>query len=283
MDTASINFLRKVWGAQNPDIGINMYLGELSRRPDTYGKYQDRMVRFGSPIFPQEHGIDMFFAPNTFDMERKNETMMPSVWLYADLDEAPYPDIAPTWYWTTSPGNTQALWRLSKPVDKNEHAVLNKALTVMTGADPGGWHASKLLRMPGSYNYKRHCDVSAPTYIEVSYYPESLREQLGPYIIDRGTSMDQWAPPEFQWQSKEAVQLKYWKRLGLYSRSMLVRGANDRSKHVVAMCHQLAKEGFSKDEVFELIWVQDWCKWRVDGHRPHMLAREVSAAFSILA
>ena len=73
----------------------------------------------------------------------------------------------------------------------------------------------------------------------------------------------------------------YWERLGLLSRSMLRRGASDRSKHVVATIHQLKGEGFSKQAVFELIWYQGWCKWRVDGHRPHMLAREISAVFDL--
>ena len=99
-----LDFLRTVWQAQQEG---DLYLGHLSRKPDTYGVYRDRMISFGSPIPPQEHGIDMFFAPNVFTGERKNKNMASSVWLYADLDGAPYPNLTPTWHWETSPGNTQ--------------------------------------------------------------------------------------------------------------------------------------------------------------------------------
>lgn len=274
-----LEFLRSVWETQEPAAHHNMYLGDLSRRPDTYGKYNDRVVQFGDKIPPQEDGIDLFFTPNIFTGTRKNENMVESFWLYADLDEAGYPALTPTWFWNTSPGNTQALWALQLPMNLEAHARWNKALTTLTGADSGGWHASKLLRVPGSYNYKRGCVVSDAAHIDVSYTISDLQDALGGKITASRAVSDDWHP-QMTVGTKEEVQLKYWPRLGMLSRSMLVRGAHDRSKHVVATSNQLAGEGFSKQEIFDLIWLQDWCKWRVDSHRPHMLAREVSAAFA---
>ncbi len=274
-----VDFLRRVWGRQNPGPLDTMYLGELSRRPDTYGLYTERPLVFGNEINPQQDGVDLFFAPNLFRGARKNENMVDSMWLYADLDEAPYPDIEPTWYWTTSPGNTQALWLLETPVNHQRHATLNKALTAYTGADVGGWHASKLLRVPGSYNYKRGCVVSAATHVSVSNTTDTIGMALAPYITYREASSEEWQPI-IAATNKEGVEEYYWDRMGLLSRSMLRRGGFDRSKHIVMMIHQLLGEGFSKQEVFELIWPQAWNKWRADSHRPHMLAREIMRAKS---
>ena len=209
-----LDFLRTVWQAQQPDDSLHrMYLGHLGRGNNDQ-RYYDDPVRFGHPIFPQNENYDLFFAPNLFTGQRKNENMAPSVWLYADLDEAEYPALTPTWYWETSPGNTQAMWKLNEPMDLEAHSRWNKALTTLTGADPGGWHASKLLRVPSSYNYKRGCPVSDAVHVSVSYSISDLHDVLTPYITALRAPKTEWEP-RMPMLDKKGWEAMYWDRLSL--------------------------------------------------------------------
>ena len=105
-----------------------------------------------------------FFTPLRFNGPRKNENVGEPGVLFADLDEATWErEPYPTAVWATSPGSLQAVWLLDKPMTDIEHwRALNRGITELFGADPGGWPEAKVLRIPGSYNYKREVDGVAP-------------------------------------------------------------------------------------------------------------------------
>ena len=46
-------------------------------------------------------------------------------------------------------------WRLTRPIDPDEAAQLNKRLCYGMGGDKGKWGLGTVLRAPGTLNYKR--------------------------------------------------------------------------------------------------------------------------------
>ena len=103
---------------------------------------------------------DIYWSAELFEMPiRREDVAMTEHALFADLDKvdpSTLDEYPPTVAWETSPGSYQALWVaqtgdfLGATWPGNE----NQKMTYFTGADSGGWFATKLLRVPGSTNYK---------------------------------------------------------------------------------------------------------------------------------
>lgn len=102
---------------------------------------------------------DLYFAPNLFDGKRRIEqNVSPEKVLYADLDPVD-PDalgeLRPTIAWESSPGHYQAVWVLDRErTGASWPGKENHRLTVALEADPSGWDATQLLRVPGRANFK---------------------------------------------------------------------------------------------------------------------------------
>ena len=281
-----LEFLREVWAIQGmiPGSGYYGFLATLSRPGLLFKEFPlvqgDRL-----PFSRQPEGVDLFFSPSLFTMPiRQNEYAHGRQWLYADLDKAPYPELEPTYYWETSRGSYQALWRVSGNVGQGRWTALNRAMTRKTGADSNGWAPSKVLRVPGSVNWKRDGQiVSRAGFLPNSYTPQYLYDYLSEELTENMHGGEAGGhPPVPDPQDKHEMMLNAWSYLGLLSRSMFRDWPKDRSLHIVKMCKQLSREGAISPEVaFELIWVQEWCKWRVDGHKPEMLWKEVMAAYGV--
>lgn len=157
-------FLFDVWSAQ-PGKGFVF----LSYKKRVDSSWVDRAFRWdGSRMKLRDvrkmldkvegKATDLYFCPNLFsDKYRRLDFVRPSVWLYADLDPVDPTTIplAATSAWETSPGRYQCLWRVKRSLDGKQHPALNQRLTYLCDADKGGWSLTKVLRVPGSKNYKR--------------------------------------------------------------------------------------------------------------------------------
>jgi hypothetical protein len=102
-------------------------------------------------------GSDCYFCPTPLSQPRRRASnVLPTHFLWADLDEADPRRIKPkpTLAWESSPGRYQALWQLKRKVSPQDAARLSKRLTYATGADPGGWDLTQVLRIPGTFNNK---------------------------------------------------------------------------------------------------------------------------------
>jgi len=102
---------------------------------------------------------DVYFAPNLFDGKRRIEqNVAPEKNLYADLDPVDprtLGDLRPTIAWESSPGHYQAVWVANaERVGASWPGKENHRLTVALEADPSGWDATQLLRVPGRPNFK---------------------------------------------------------------------------------------------------------------------------------
>lgn len=155
MSRAADKFLRAVWAQQPVEDGAVARLATKHYSGDgDWEEYEPQDPR--RPSAPTTD--DLYFAPTLFAGSRANDNALASRWLYADLDEADPRTLSdalrPTLAWGTSPGRWQGAWLLDRPVGGDRFAALNKALTYETGADKGGWMASKVLRVPGTTSHK---------------------------------------------------------------------------------------------------------------------------------
>jgi hypothetical protein len=156
-------------------IGASFLRHVWSHQPDGYKFVVYRKGRFWreaciSPEDTADFSLvlptsgDLYFTPNVFSEPlRQRQYCLPSRVMYQDLDEVSpgecplYPDLS----WETSLGRYQGLWILESPIEPAEFAALNRGLNRACGADPGTWNLTRVLRVPGSYNGKRRCRVSA--------------------------------------------------------------------------------------------------------------------------
>jgi hypothetical protein len=104
---------------------------------------------------------DLYFSVNVFLQDsRIIQHIGESRVLYADLDEVDPrsdidPNMQPTIAWESSPNRFQGIWQMSSMEwEASMPGGLNHRLTAAIGADPSGWDATQVLRVPGKPNYK---------------------------------------------------------------------------------------------------------------------------------
>jgi hypothetical protein len=152
-------FLNFVWGHQ--PTGYRFLARRLQGQWKELSIDLEPVQHLVLPLHYLQRG-DLYFCPNAFaSAERHKEQCLPSRVMYQDLDEA-RPDecpIHPDVWWETSPFRYQGLWILDDELEPQQLASLNKALNRACNADPGTWNLTRLLRVPGSYNSKRDCQV----------------------------------------------------------------------------------------------------------------------------
>ena len=233
----------------------------------------------------QPHGWDLYFTPLKFNGRRANANTMMCGVLFADLDpvEPASLDIPPSVAWQTSPGNYQAIWYLRKPWGfYREWADVNQRLTYHTNADKGGWMGSKLLRWPGSLNWKRYSNGVVPvgkvvSSTTVEYDFVELRDALPP--IERIEPISTGRHPVLPRESYSTLQRMVWNDITLQARAMVTRDrVSDRSLHIVKTAHELLRCGLSAQVVFNMLWLAPWNKWRTDRHMPEKLWEEILLA-----
>jgi len=106
-----------------------------------------------------EDGRDAYFGVHLFRRRgtRKGEHAGDILTLWVDGDGAQVPEVwpQPTAVVESSPGRQHFYWRLTRPIEPEEAAQLNKRLCYGMGGDRGKWGLGTVLRAPGTFNYKR--------------------------------------------------------------------------------------------------------------------------------
>jgi hypothetical protein len=120
---------------------------------------------------------DLYFCAHLLtEKRRKKEHVKEVSALWADLDPCP-PEklrVAPSFVLTTSPGRSQAIWRLEEPIDAFDAEDYCRRIYYWHKDDgvDSGWALTKYLRVPYSYNFKYshpHPTVSIPS-VKLGYY-----------------------------------------------------------------------------------------------------------------
>lgn len=224
---------------------------------------------------------DLYWSPLAFNGDRKNHLADgPIRLLYADLDSSdPLGDrmLSPSVAWETSPGSWQGIWWLRKPVTLEIFTLLNQRLTYFTHADLGGWHASKVLRVPGSINWKRGGVQGRVVHnTRALFDPEWLMKKL-PAVEGEGTLGDKNIGPAPTTPNKERATFLL-SQMGPGIRYMLNRQGDDRSVHLWKTISAIKGQGLSKEDAFHLIWYAPCNKFRPEG-RENRLWKDINRAY----
>jgi hypothetical protein len=115
--------------------------------------------------------LHIFYGVNAFKKQRAiKEYVVPGRLAHVDADgvSLPPPGPYPTRIVRTSPGNHQFLYELDAFPAADQLEAINRYLTVLVGGDRGGHQLAKLLRMPGTMNWKPEYDPT-PLVVLVPY------------------------------------------------------------------------------------------------------------------
>lgn len=240
--------------------GKFFYLATKSRT----GKWVDHAIKRGDwdavdEIIGLHRGGDIYMCPHGFssgEHRQKSNSVDPHL-LYADLDEADPSEVSikPTIAIESSPGRYVGYWLTDGPASED----LNRRLAYTLGADASGWDRTQVLRVPGTRNFK---------------YKEKPRVKVlwsdGPtYKIDRLEKMlpDDIPSGALPGKTSDVMNLyqKYEQHLARWARKELLEGnprTGKRSEVLWKLQNALIEAGCSTEEMFQLLWVSPWNKFR---------------------
>jgi hypothetical protein len=98
-------------------------------------------------------GVHLFTRPGTRKAESAAEIL--ALWVDGDGARVPASWPQPTAVVESSPERHHFYWRLTRPIETQEAAHLNRRLCYGMGGDKGKWGLGTVLRAPGTLNYKR--------------------------------------------------------------------------------------------------------------------------------
>jgi len=224
-------------------------------------------------------GEDLYFSVGQFtEKGRDYEELMPSHWLWADLDEV-HPSeagkvgLTPTVAWESSRGRYQALWRLDRDVRPETLDKLNQSLSYHLGADSGGWDRTQVLRVVGTRNFKY---PEAPM-VQLLWYDPAL--QYDPRKI--------WATVKSSYRPVssvgESVPSNTRGPLPASARALLRVPADsvvegERSTQLWKIECLLAESGWGEDAIYEVVSQSAWNKWARVRTGETRLRREIRKA-----
>lgn len=208
---------------------------------------------------------------------RDYEDMLPTHWLWADLDEihpteAADLGIMPTMAWESSPGRYQALWRLHKLLRPEIQERINQALSYHLGADQGGWDRTQVLRLPGTRNFK----YAGGPPVQLMWYEEDLRYSASSiWEVVKGS-----APAVERVQSAVPIVRG---DMPAKARALLRVGADqvvegERSARLWELECLLAEAGWGEDDIYAVVEASAWNKWARVRTGERRLRREIAKA-----
>ena len=275
-----LDILRKIWNASSG------YVFMPKRRDGMW--VEGPPINLASPTWPVfDEGADLYFTPLVFwDPERTNEAVGGMRCLFADIDTGLLDRIRPSICWETSPGSYQGVWLLDQTVVPEVFASLNRDLTYYIGADRGGWHASKVLRIPGTLNWKRakynEDGLTVPRGRvlwddDVFYNPGSLRLDI-PHTTRAVRLADVGPEPSpLGERDRQSILTTYRDWLPMRVRSWLTdRHVTDRSMMIWKVACTLAMSEVPPADAFQMIYGTPWNKWKDD---PAKLWRDINKAY----
>jgi hypothetical protein len=278
-DLDAEDFLEAIWGSTESWVALPAKVnGYWVEYPLAWPPSQDTMVsnRIDRSLFD---GEDLYYSVAKFREKGRNiEHVMPTEWLWADLDEV-HPSAAtgmglmPTVAVESSPGKWQALWRLNRRLAPKTTEKLNRALTYALGADKGGWDLTQVLRIPDTRNFKYK---PAPRVQLRWYKPELVYDHRSVWETVKG------AIPEEELAGVVGAKLprrdipRSVQRLLATGPDQVVEG--ERSDVRWRIEKSLAECGCTVEEIYDAIVSTPWNSWVTQSGMKRSLTREIEKA-----
>jgi hypothetical protein len=242
-------------------------------------------------ISNQKEGSDIYWTPLVFgnDTSRKANNTKPEVGvLYVDMDrtDISYEDCfvivpKPSFIWETSRNRWQAIWLLEDTIQISTQQEVNRRLAYHLKADTGAWDAARVLRVPGSVNYKRGgFEGSIVRYEPDDVYTYDDFDAI-PNVVSSTVEVTEGDMPKlpdyYEWQTiltkewnKIPLEARYW--LSINDEQYNSHGVIDRSNLVITVIRKLLKV-YEPEMVFTLIWHAPWNKFTT---RPNTLWKQIT-------
>lgn len=270
-----MSFLARLWKDQpGKFFCISTKNGAGVWKDHYFSKEQFGEIRHFISEHKDDH--DLYFCPHGFERRaRTKDVSVAGNWFFADLDfsdprkfDAAWPK--PTVAIESSPGRFVALWRTD---DQYEESI-NRRLTYTVEADKGGWAFGKVLRVPGTRNFKykarpivRILWDDGPTYTN-----RSITKALPKDDDDEETSG----------KSAREIYKTYERKLPpeirrLYLKKKIDR-TDDRSRLLHKLVHAFVEAGAEQDEIVTVIRATVWNKFKERHSELRQLNREVEKA-----
>src|SRR5215204_4284200 len=262
-------------------------------RPNELGAPQQRSWRWPTQQEQAAHylldqsqaGRDAYFGVHLFrrpsNRKAENAAEVQALWVDGDGSQVPRDWPQPTAVVESSPGRHHFYWRLTRPIDPEYAAQLNKRLCYGMGGDKGKWGLGTVLRAPGTLNYKRE----RPTLVEVASV-SNFGRAWDPEVIDQAVPLlpepihDNRRGPHCEPPVELTPEaLKVWRgeRPKYYGTGQL-----DRSGSLVKIGRVLYDAGATRLAIVAALAERDealdWCKYtaRQDGdQRYHEIVDEL--------
>jgi hypothetical protein len=216
---------------------------------------------------------NVYMCPHGFSSDRRHKDYaIDPYWLYADLDECDPKtlDLKPTIAIESSPGRYVGYWLCDKQVPEE----LNQRLAYHIGADNSGWDRTQVLRVPGTKNlkYKKKPSVKI-LWSDGPQYEVKRLEKLIP-ALETGTGKEEGGDAAKIYEDYEK-DLPRWVRKELTNPKVQ---HGKRSEVLWKLINELLEVGMSKDEVFTVLWDNEWNKHSERRGGERQLEREIEKA-----
>src|SRR5690606_12093809 len=204
-------------------------------------------------------------------------------WAWADLDavDPKQLDPKPTILWASSPGRYQSLYRLSQSVDAETLEELNQRIAYASKADPSGWDAGQVLRVPGTINHKYDDKpkgrIFKPTGVIYSL-SDLRRYPLPKHHLNGEVTVSEQPFQEVLMQWQEVIPMEAWH---LLEEENVPKG--ERSTTLWSLIRSLAEAGLPASAIYSLAKGSNLNKFRCRSDEDKRLKAEVSRALSRFA
>lgn len=271
--------IEKIWGEQ-PSGRYCLALKSLS------GRWKDITFKSISAamawVKKNKASGDLYFCITTLSgSQRLKENVLPSRYLWQDLDEVDPRTLGwlkPTIAWQSSPGRFQALWRLDKVCKADRIERINRALAYRVGADQGSWILTKVLRIPGTTNYKYPKKPTVKLLWEDgdTFSIKTLEKRLKPKVTDEDEDEID-VSLSFKKIFKKYRDILMPKVRRFLTADEAIEGK--RSDILWYLENELQKVGLSQGEVYALVKGCVWNKFSGRSDEEKRLKSEISKVF----
>jgi hypothetical protein len=276
------DFFEIIWGASE---GTYVFLPSMRDGVWTEGPGMEPGVASWDWILDDEGPVDHYFTPLRYNGLRKKALLGNPGVIFADMDKRGSGTfrLEPSVVVQTSPNHFHLYWLLDEPVHPQEWAPRAQGWTYEIGADPGGWDATQVLRVPSTRNYK----YNPPVDVWIAKLDPDCKYSLDQFPSTNTIGVDpddKNAPTPDRSRGQRlmadciasgSVPLSsiYW--ITASEEDIKALGTIDRSRVLWQQECVLLEHGLSPTQVFDLLYHAGINKWR---GQPLKLWREINKA-----
>jgi hypothetical protein len=215
-------------------------------------------------LFDSSSCLDYYFSPLRYTQARQRDRIGKPGVIFADMDKhsrLAYREKPASVLIESSFGHAHGYWFLESPVSLEDWEPRAKGWTQHLEADPGGWDATQVLRVPNTRNNKpnKGNKVKVLEYNPWNVYnlQDFPKATVIAQLVDSG-------PPTVDKRAyallMEALPMSTNYLLTMNGEGMAASGMLDRSRFAWGMYHELFDLGRTADEVFQLVYPAVWNK-----------------------